>query len=110
MADINSMLAANRQAVDDLIAASERCADVWITPRAPGKWSPSQVVEHVARTFEESANLMSGGPTRLISLPSFVACAQAGGTVSSGAFGAVSVADHGRFIDVHNRHHCKQMP
>ncbi|HZS96826.1 MAG TPA: DinB family protein [Terriglobales bacterium] len=49
MADVNDVLAANRAAVLDLVAASERSAATWTTPRAPGKWSPSQVVEHVAR-------------------------------------------------------------
>ena len=49
MADVNDALAANRDAVLDLVAAAERSAATWTTPRASGKWSPSQVVEHVAR-------------------------------------------------------------
>jgi hypothetical protein len=49
MADINDTLADNRAAVLDLVAAAERSAATFITPRAPGKWSPSQVVEHVAQ-------------------------------------------------------------
>ena len=72
MADLNSTLAANRDAVAELIAASERCRGAWTTPRAPGKWSPSQVVEHVARSIEESANLFSGAPTKFPTLPFFV--------------------------------------
>ena len=28
----------------------------------------------------------------------------------SGAFGTVSLADYARFIEIHTRHHCKQMP
>ena len=63
MADINDVLAANRAAVLDLVAASERSAATWTTPRAPGKWSPSQVVEHVARGLEEGANIVSGTPS-----------------------------------------------
>jgi hypothetical protein len=47
MADVNDVLAANRVAVLDLVAAAERLAPTWITPCAPGKWSPSQVVEHL---------------------------------------------------------------
>jgi len=43
MADVNDALAANRDAVLDLVAAAERSAATWKTPRAPGKWSPSQV-------------------------------------------------------------------
>src|SRR5262245_64648813 len=63
MADINDVLAANRAAVLDLVAAAERSAVTWATPRAPGKWSPSQVVEHVARGLEEGSNVVSGAPS-----------------------------------------------
>ena len=63
MADVNDALAANRAAVDDLVAAAERSAATWTTPRAPGKWSPSQVVEHVARGLEEGANIVCGTPS-----------------------------------------------
>ena len=63
MADINDVLAANRAAVLDLVAASERSAATWTTPRAPGKWSPSQVVEHVARGLDEGANIVAGAPS-----------------------------------------------
>ena len=63
MADVNDELAANRDAVLDLVKAAERSAATWTTPRAPGKWSPSQVVEHVAGGLEEAANALSGGPT-----------------------------------------------
>ena len=63
MADVNDVLAANRAAVIDLVAAAERSAATWTTPRAPGKWSPSQVVEHVARGVDEAANVVSGAPS-----------------------------------------------
>jgi len=63
MADGNDALAANRDAVLDLVAAAERSAATWTTPRAPGKWSPSQVVEHVARGLDEAANTFSGAPS-----------------------------------------------
>jgi hypothetical protein len=63
MADINDVLATNRAAVIDLVAAAERSAATWTTPRAPGKWSPSQVVEHVACGLEEAANVVSGAPS-----------------------------------------------
>ena len=54
MADIDTALAASRDAVDQLIRAGEQSGGAWIASRAPGKWSPSQIVEHVARTLEES--------------------------------------------------------
>jgi len=63
MADINDALADNRAAVLDLVTAAERSAATWTTPRAPGKWSPSQVVEHIARGLEEGANIVSGAPS-----------------------------------------------
>ena len=63
MADVNDVLAANRAAVIDLVAAAERSATTWTTPCAPGKWSPSQVVEHVARGLDEGANVVSGTPS-----------------------------------------------
>ena len=63
MADLNVVLADNRAAVLDLVAAAERSAATWTTPRAPGKWSPSQVVEHVAGGLDEGANVVAGAPT-----------------------------------------------
>lgn len=72
MADLDAVLAANRAAVDDLIAAGERSGWAWATPRAPGKWSPSQVVEHVARGLDESANVVSGAPSKFPKLPGFL--------------------------------------
>src|SRR5438552_17280460 len=72
MADVNSTLAANRDAIGDLIAAAERSGGVWAVPRAPGKWSPSQVVEHVARSLDESANVVSGAPSKFPTLPFFL--------------------------------------
>jgi DinB superfamily len=63
MADVNDALAAHGAAVSDLIAAAERSATTWTTPRAPGKWSPSQIVEHVAGGLEEAANAVSGAPS-----------------------------------------------
>ena len=63
MADVNDVLADNRAAVLDLVAAAERSAATWTTPRAPGKWSPSQVVEHVAGGFDEAANVLAGAPS-----------------------------------------------
>ena len=72
MPDITASLTDNRAAVDDLIATAERSASVWTTPRSPGKWSPSQVVEHVARSMEESANVAAGVPSKFPSLPRLI--------------------------------------
>ena len=72
MPDLTSLLAANRAAVDDLLAAAERAGAHWTTPRAPGKWSPAQVVEHVVRSLEAAGNVVAGKPSKLPSLPGFV--------------------------------------
>jgi hypothetical protein len=72
MADVNDALAANRDAVLDLVAAAERSAATWTTPRAPGKWSPSQVVEHVARGLEGAVNIVSGAPSSMPMPPAFL--------------------------------------
>jgi hypothetical protein len=57
MVDINGPLAASRDAVEQLAVAGEATGADWIAPRAPGKWSPSQIVELVARSLEESAKM-----------------------------------------------------
>jgi len=72
MSDLDALLAANRSAVDELIAVTERAQPNWNTPRAPGKWSPAEVAEHVARSLEEGANVVAGRPTKLPTLPSFI--------------------------------------
>jgi hypothetical protein len=72
MSNLDALLAANRSAVDDLIEAGERSAPNWNTPRAPGKWSPAQITEHVARSLEEGANVIAGRPSKLPTLPGFM--------------------------------------
>lgn len=63
MADIDTALAASRDAVDEMIRAGEQSGAAWNAPCAPGKWSPSQIVEHVARGLEEGANVAAGHPS-----------------------------------------------
>jgi DinB superfamily len=72
MADINTALDASKDAIEQLIMAGERRKTDWTWPRAPGKWSPSQIVEHVARSLEESANMASGRPSKFPKLPGVV--------------------------------------
>jgi DinB superfamily len=71
MAEIDAALAASRDAVDQMIRAGEQSGAAWNAPRAPGKWSPSQIVEHVARGFEEAANMADGRPSK-VPMPSAV--------------------------------------
>lgn len=72
MLDLDQSLAASRDAVDQLIRRSEQGSAVWTAARAPGKWSPSQLVEHVARSLEESANMAAGRPSKFPQLPGFL--------------------------------------
>ncbi len=69
MPDISTALADNDTAIDEMIAAAEKSKSVWTTPRAPDKWAPQQVVEHVAITLEQSANVVAGTPSKFPSLP-----------------------------------------
>jgi hypothetical protein len=70
--DLNSALAESRVALEKLIAAGERSGSAWATPPAPGKWSPSQIVEHVAMALEESGKNIKGEPNAFPSLPKLV--------------------------------------
>jgi Protein of unknown function (DUF1569) len=72
MADINTALDASKDAIQQLLIAGERTSTAWTSPRAPGKWSPSQIVEHVARSLEESANMAAGRPSKFPKLPGVV--------------------------------------
>jgi hypothetical protein len=72
MAQIDAVVQGNRAAVNDLLAAARARENSWTTPRAPGKWSPSQLVEHVARSLDESANEVRGLPSKFPKLPFFL--------------------------------------
>jgi hypothetical protein len=164
MADIDAALAACRDATDQLAATAERSDLAWAMPRAPGKWSPSQIVEHVARALEESANVAAGRPSKFPNLPAVLhpivrglffnrvlkrsafpkaktnkamnpdagpatpvegrarleaahrqfdeACrnlASRGERMHTTTFGTVAVEDYVRFMELHTRHHGKQI-
>jgi Protein of unknown function (DUF1569) len=72
MVDLNTALAESRAALAKLIAAGEKSGAAWTTPRAEGKWSPSQIVEHVARALEESGKNIKGEPSAFPNMPVFV--------------------------------------
>lgn len=164
MADIDTALAANRDAIEQLIRAGEQSGAAWIAPRAPGKWSPSQILEHVAAGLEEFANIATGRPSKLPMPPAVIrriarllffrrvlrkatfpkglkahkatnpasgpatpaegrirletahqkfeeVCRRiaADGRPMRTIFGSVPVQDLVRFIELHTRHHSKQM-
>ena len=72
MTGMDTVVEANRAAVNDLLAAAKAREAAWTEPRPPGKWSPSQLVEHVARSLEESANEVRGVRSKFPNLPFFL--------------------------------------
>jgi hypothetical protein len=80
MANINTALAASKDAIEQLIVAGEEAGPAWTAPGTPGKWSPSQIVEHVARSLEESAAFGNAAflSTRLNRRPRTTGCTTAG--------------------------------
>jgi hypothetical protein len=69
VASIDTALAASRAASEQLLADAEAAAASWTTPRAPGKWSPSQIVEHVARSYDGAVHMAAGQPSAFPQLP-----------------------------------------
>jgi hypothetical protein len=163
-ADIDTALTASREAVWCLIADAEATGLAWATPCAPGKWSPSQIVEHVARSLDASVNVAAGEPSSFPRLPTVVhpmlrivfrqilkrgafpkgkttramnpvvgpatpadgrvrleaahdryerACrelATRGAPMPTPMFGRVPIEDFVRFMELHTRHHNRQIP
>ena len=72
MTDVDRAIEACRDAVDALVATAMRVEGVWKEPVSAGKWSPSQVIEHVARALEESANTAAGRPSLFPTFPRFL--------------------------------------
>src|SRR5688572_29524668 len=69
MREIDGALTASRQAAEQLLSDAESLGSAWGTPRAPGKWSPSQIVEHIARSLDASVALAEGRPSSFPKLP-----------------------------------------
>jgi hypothetical protein len=72
MSELNTSLAGVHDAIGALLATADRVGSAWKIPRASGKWSPSQVVEHVARIMEESAKVAAGTPSAFPTIPFFL--------------------------------------
>lgn len=61
MPDLRTALDAHRRAVHDFLASARAVpAAQWDRPRAEGKWSPGQVAEHVALSYEASHGVFLG--------------------------------------------------
>jgi hypothetical protein len=72
VSDLDVVLTGMQSDVGYLISRAERCGANWTTAPAPGKWSPSQIVEHVARALDESSKMVSGAPSKFPVLPKFL--------------------------------------
>lgn len=63
MTTVAEALQQNRAAVEEFLSTAAGSSGHWATPRAPKKWSPAQVTEHVARALEQSGYGIAGKPT-----------------------------------------------
>jgi uncharacterized damage-inducible protein DinB len=61
MSDLQTVITDDRRAVTDFLATARAVPPAaWHQPRAPGKWSPAQVTEHVAIAYEVSRGILRG--------------------------------------------------
>jgi hypothetical protein len=61
MTEIETALADNRAAIEEFVAAARGIdAAKWGAPLAEGKWSPAQIAEHLAITYEYNRKVVSG--------------------------------------------------
>lgn len=61
MADFQTELGAHRQAVEVFLGTARRVPVArWGQARAPGKWSPGQVVEHLTLAYEVNRGVLHG--------------------------------------------------
>jgi DinB family protein len=61
MTQLQTALQVHHQAVDAFLTAARTVqATQWDRPRAPGKWSPAQVAEHLALAYEVNRGVLHG--------------------------------------------------
>jgi hypothetical protein len=61
MAQLQAMLEAHHQAVEAFLATARAVPPTrWREPRAPGKWSPGQVAEHLTLAYEVNRGVLHG--------------------------------------------------
>ena len=62
MTDLAATLKTHRDAVESFLETAAAVPPTrWSAPRAPGKWSPAQVADHVAVAFEANRHLLRPG-------------------------------------------------
>lgn len=70
--DIERALGVHRDSISELLDAANAAGGSWEVPRAEGKWSPAQLVEHLARSLEEGAKVVAGEPSAFSDMPRIV--------------------------------------
>jgi hypothetical protein len=61
MASIDEVLTENQRALAEFLAAAGAIDRTrWHEPRAPGKWTPAQMTEHIALTYENGRKSVRG--------------------------------------------------
>ena len=61
MTDRAAVITSSHDAVSAFVGAARAVPTAkWAIPRAPGKWSPAQVTEHVTFTYEQSLLMLRG--------------------------------------------------
>jgi hypothetical protein len=64
MSALDDAIAANREAAKKFVSTARTVAkEKWAAPIAPGKWSPAQIVEHVAISTEVALKAIKGDKT-----------------------------------------------
>lgn len=61
MVDLQTVLEAHHQSVEAFLSTARAIPPTrWGQPRAPGKWSPGQVAEHLALAYEVNRGVLHG--------------------------------------------------
>ena len=64
MTELETAIAENRAAVEEFMATAQSlAAAAWTRPRAPGAWTPAQIVEHIVLAYEYSGDVVKGTAT-----------------------------------------------
>ncbi len=72
MAEIEDVIAENRKATEQFLATARNVPpEKWAQPVTPGKWSPAQIVDHIAVTTEVALKAINGDPS-MGSIPKFL--------------------------------------
>ena len=72
MTEIEDVVAENRKATENFLAMARAVPkEKWEQPVAPGKWSPAQIVDHIAVTTEVALKAIKGDPS-MGSIPKFL--------------------------------------